>query len=71
VTALPPWPDPPGEPADPEHIDRILGKLARVWRLVPNWPLAWLIANLLPQGAKVSDAEIETELDRLLGRGLG
>jgi hypothetical protein len=71
VTTLPPRPYPPGEPTDPERIDRILGKLGPVWRQVPNWPLRWLIANLLPPGAKVSDAEIERELDRLLGRGLG
>ena len=61
----------PGEPPDPERIDRILGKLGPVWSLVPNWPLAWLIANLVPSSAKVSDAEIERELDRLLGLGLG
>jgi hypothetical protein len=38
--------------------------------LLPNWPRVWLIANLVPSGAKVSDAEIERELDRLLGRDL-
>jgi hypothetical protein len=71
VTALPPRPTPTGDSPDSERIDRILGKLGPVWRLVPNWQLAWLIANLVPLGAKVSDAEIERELDRLLGRGLG
>ena len=64
-------PEPPRQPPDSERRDRILGKLGPVWRLVPHWRLAWLIANLLPLGAKVSDAEIERELDRLLGLGLG
>jgi hypothetical protein len=70
VTALLPWPDPPGKPLDADRIDRILGKLGLVWRQVPNWRLGWLIANLVPSGAKVSDAEIERELDRLHGQGL-
>jgi hypothetical protein len=71
MTAFPSLPVPPGEPPDPERIDRILGKLGPVWRRMPNWRLAWLIANLVPSGTKVSDAEIELELDRLLGLGLG
>ena len=33
---------------------------------VPHWSLAWLIVNLVPAGLKVSAAEIEVELDRLL-----
>jgi hypothetical protein len=61
----------PGELPDPDHIDRILGKLARVWCLMPNWQLAWLIANLVSPAAEVSDAEVERELDRLLGLPLG
>jgi hypothetical protein len=71
VIALPPRPDQPGEPLDPDRIDRILGRLGPVWRQLPNWPLSWLIVNLLPPGTKVSDAEIEKELDRLLGRRPG
>jgi hypothetical protein len=38
---------------------------------VPDWSLAWLIANLVLAGLKVSDAEIEVELDRLLDLGPG
>jgi hypothetical protein len=38
---------------------------------VPDWSLAWLIAHLVPASLKVSDAEIEVELDRLLNLGPG
>jgi hypothetical protein len=47
-------------------VDRILRKVARVWCRVPDWPLAWLIVNLVPTGPNASDAEIECELDSLL-----
>jgi hypothetical protein len=55
-----------GKPPDPERRDRILGKLGEMWRRVPDWRLAWLIANLVPAGRKASVAEIESQLDRLL-----
>lgn len=61
-----PGPDPPGAPPDPERRDRILAKLGNVWRRVPDWRLAWLIVNLVPPGPTASEAEIESELDRLL-----
>jgi hypothetical protein len=38
---------------------------------VPDWRLAWLIVNLVPLGPKASDAEIESELDRLLNLDQG
>ena len=46
-------------------------KLGPVWRQVPDRSLAWLIATLVPAGLKVSHAEIEVELDRLLDLGPG
>jgi hypothetical protein len=49
----------------------MLGKLVQVWLRVPDWPLAWLIVNLVPTGLRASDAEIEIELDRLLNADLG
>lgn len=58
--------DPQEEPRDPQRIDRILGKLGPVWRRVPDWPLVWLVVNLVCSGAWASDAEIEIALDRLL-----
>jgi hypothetical protein len=54
---------PPGEPADPERRERILGKLDRVWGSVPRWRLAWLVDNLAPPGP---DEELELALDRVL-----
>jgi hypothetical protein len=56
----------PGEPADPERRERILGKLGRVWRSVPGWRLAWLVDNLAPPGPEASDDELERALDRVL-----
>jgi hypothetical protein len=57
---------PPGEPADPERRERILGKLDRVWGTVPRWRLAWLVDNLAPPGPEASDEELELALDRVL-----
>ena len=47
-------------------MDRIVDKLGDVWHRVPGWSLAWLIVNLVAAGPKATDAEIESELDRLL-----
>jgi hypothetical protein len=69
VSAASPRPSASGP--DPDRTARILAKLGPVWRQVPDWSLAWLIANLVPAGLKVSDAEIEVELDRLLDLGPG
>lgn len=54
------------EPPDDERVDRVLTKLGRVWRQLPDWRLAWLIVNIVPTGPKASDAEIEHQLDNLL-----
>jgi hypothetical protein len=56
----------PGDLPDLERTDRILGKLGPIWHQIPDWSLAWLIVNLAPAGLMASDAQIETELDRLL-----
>ena len=56
----------PGEPADPERRERILGKLGQVWRSLPGWRLAWLVDNLAPPGPEASDDELELALDRVL-----
>jgi hypothetical protein len=57
---------PPGEPADLERRERILGKLDQVWRGLPGWRLAWLVDNLAPPGPEASDDELELALDRVL-----
>ena len=51
-------PHPLGALPDLARVDRILGKLASVWRRVPDWRLAWLIVSLVPPGPVASDAEI-------------
>jgi hypothetical protein len=63
--------EPSRKPHDPGRRDRILGKLGQVWLRVPDWPLAWLVVNLVPTGLEASDAEVELELDRLLNAELG
>jgi hypothetical protein len=56
----------PGQPADPERRERILGKLGQVWRSLPGWRLARLVDNLAPPGPEASDDELELALDRVL-----
>jgi hypothetical protein len=70
VTTFRSWPDPSGQPPDPERIERILGKLRLLWRRMPDWGLVWLIVNLASD-SRASDTELELELDRLLELALG
>ena len=67
VSVATPQPYSQQEPPDLERVNRILRKLGPVWHRVSDWRLAWLIVNLVPTGSNASDAEIELELDRLLG----
>lgn len=56
---------------DPERIDRILEKVGRFWKEVPDWRLGQLVSNLIGTGPQdvfhLEDTQLEQALDDVLG----